>query len=276
MEWDFEANATVQTVDVVPEEYRSAYVEDKANQNYKVKDEFKGIVSAYVGVNKALKSANTRKKSDNDADAARRHQLKAVIDTMTELGLEPGDDANKLGEIIKTKVTELQGAVKNGKEVKVDLDKIKADTAKTIEEIKKAALADNQAMQSTLQEYMITGAAASAMAEAKVVEKGLDFLMPHVHKATKMIKDDNGKYVVRVVDNDGNARSDGKGGFMTVAQLVSEMKTTFPMAFESPKQNGGTGVKPGGGKVDPKVQNQNNEKSPNQKIAAGLGSLRRA
>ena len=96
--------------------------------------------------------------------------------------------------------------------------------------------------------------------------------MPHIKSQTRVFKDENGEYTVRVVDGQGDARSDGRGGWMSVRDLVAEMKTTFPMAFESTAPSG-TGAKSNQTERRPGVKSQ--DMSSVQKIAAGLSSAAR-
>jgi hypothetical protein len=117
---------------------------------------------------------------------------------------------------------------------------------------------------------MVAGDAARAMADAKVVENGVTLLMPQVRQFAKMVKDEStGDYTVRIVDGEGTPRMNGQGGLMTVADLVKEFKTTFPMAFQSDGK-GGSGHQDSGTKKT--VQQKTGEKSSIDKISAGLAS----
>ena len=59
-------------------------------------------------------------------------------------------------------------------------------------------------------------------------------LLPHVRASVKVIED-NGDFKVQVVDTAGNPRVNGKGEFLTIADLVSEMRQSdiFGRAFEA-------------------------------------------
>jgi hypothetical protein len=268
MPWDFTANKTVDSLDVVPEEFKPLYVEDKANQGYSVDPKVAPLADAYMGVNKQLTDAGKAKKSDMEKDAARRHTIKAISDILAEQGLTVDDDLSKLPETIKTKLSELMDQVKGGKQVKVDLDKIRLETEKKISEVKASAETDKTKMFSTLQKYMVGEAAAKALAENGVVEKGIELLLPQIRQFVKVIPEGD-EYIVRVVDAAGDARTDGKGGFMGIPDLVKELKTQFPMAFKA-QESGGTGKKPGSGTQTTQKKVGTEEKSSAQKIADGL------
>ena len=86
----------------------------------------------------------------------------------------------------------------------------------------------------SLEENVLIATATQAIA----AEKGSALLlMPHVRSRTKL--DDNGNPVV--VDETGNVRVGSDGKPLTIAQLVTEMKTdvsTFGRAFDASGQSG--------------------------------------
>lgn len=118
---------------------------------------------------------------------------------------------------------------------------------------------------------LIDNVATSALAAQK---GSVDLLLPHVQRHTRLKETDDGKFVVEVIDKDGNPRiGDSKGTPMSVEQLVAEMKQSdsYGRAFEGtgasgsgkqPDNAGGTGFNPGGA---PKSWAE--AKSPEEKAA---------
>lgn len=273
MEWDFIANGSVDTIDLVPEPFRGYYEEDKTAGAFVLKADIKPLAEAYTGASKKLGTITKQKKDDNNKDAARRLVIDGITAKLAEAGIEVGDDVGKLPDLIAEKFTELLGQVKGGKEAKVNLEAIKKDFDKrlTTELAKKdQALAT---MQGSLERYMVNASAATALSEAGTVEKGADLLMPIISKSVRVVQDD-GEYTVKVVDADNNVRLNNRGEPMTIKDLVVEMKTSYPMAFKSETKQGG-GKPPGTGKVPAAGMRQPNvaEKSAVQKISSGLANL---
>ena len=68
-------------------------------------------------------------------------------------------------------------------------------------------------------------------------------------------------------------RGNKQGGFMSVEEFVAEMKTQeqFQRAFDSEKPPG-SGTPPGGPKKPVLVKSKEGDKSPMEKIAAGLAA----
>lgn len=216
MEWDFAANQSIDedTLAKAPEGYRGAYV--KADDGkYVISDAYKPFVETINGLGGALKNERGVSKTlKGQKDAA------AVI--KENFGFDTVEEA-------KAKWDELNQTVATAS--KVDPGKIKADIEKTFDTERKALQGDNAKMKGTLERYLVDNAAISALAELKGNQK---LLGPVVKGMVELVKDGD-EYVVRVKDGQGDYRGDGKGGFMTVAGLVAEMKgdKDYAAAFES-------------------------------------------
>ena len=212
MEFDFEKNSTVDDIAVVPEEYRGVYVKGEDGK-YAIGDAYKAVVGAVVGFSKTVK--NVRKENDT----LRRGQVDLA--PWKGLGAVLNVDGDVTPEALKTAAESLIEKAKNGGEFKTNLAKMKEDMERAQATALAAKDTELTAMQTTLTKHMVTSAAVQAIAE----EKGTPaLLLPLISERARVVKDSDGAYVVRVFDDAGEARGDGKGGFMTVAQLVKEMK----------------------------------------------------
>jgi hypothetical protein len=100
------------------------------------------------------------------------------------------------------------------------------------EEEKRMAIAEKEAMYNSLEHYMRENAAEQALSAAGA--RG-NILLPHVISRTKLIKDSNGKYLLRVIDSDGDERFGSDGKPMTIEGLVTEMRQSddYSFAFDS-------------------------------------------
>lgn len=274
-EWDFIQNAAVDTPEIIPEQYRPLYVEDKANNKWVLPDTVKPLAEAYTGTFKKLTEINKQKHSDNQKDAARRHTIKSIAEVLKETGVEV--DENNLPElpnVLKSKINEFIEAQKNGKSITVDLEKARADFEKRVKEEQAKAGQVVAAMEVTLSKHLIQSEAAKALADEKVVQGGIELLMPHIKNSTKIVKDDStGDYSVVVLDQSGNARIGANGSYMTIPELVKEMKKAYPTAFQSDKPSG-SGLPPGQ-KTNAAANLPRPDKNPTAKIAAGLSKLAR-
>lgn len=254
MEFEFTKNETVDSLDKVPDQFRGLYGEGEGG--FRLQDAFKPVATAIDGLNKSLKA------SRRDADDAKRNRPDvsgfAAIGQL--LGLE-GDDAAS-ADALRGAVDRLLSESKDGK---VNWDRMKKDLEAGFNTKLQAKDGELQGMTKALQKYMITSSAVQAIAEHKGVA---DLLLPHIESRTKVVKDGE-DYVVRVVDENGDPRGNASGGFMSVAELVKELKAspTFGRAFESEAPNGG-GKQPGSGQRQAPVKQ--GEKSSMDKIAAGL------
>jgi hypothetical protein len=93
-----------------------------------------------------------------------------------------------------------------------------------------------KALNGVVERYLIDAQATAAIAEAKGVPA---LLLPHVKQAVKVVEED-GDYKVRVVDAAGNPRVNAKGEYLSIADLVSEMRQSevFGRAFEGTGHSG--------------------------------------
>lgn len=101
-------------------------------------------------------------------------------------------------------------------------------------------------LRKSLERHLIDAQATSAIA----AEKGIpDLLLPHVQRHVRVVESD-GEFSVRVVNDKGDPRVNGKGEPLTISDLIAEMKTNqiFGRAFEGAGQSGsGTPPANGGG-----------------------------
>jgi hypothetical protein len=258
MDFIFGENTTVPDINRVPEQFRVFYAQGEGG--YTLKDDYKPVTGAVDGLNKSLKAA----RRDADDQRKNRPDLSGFTAVGQLLGLDEENITNP--DAMKAAVEKVISESKDGK---VNWDKMKA----SLEQGFKSQLAtkDNElgAMGKTLQKYLVTTAAVQAIAANKGVP---DLLLPHITAQTKVVKEGE-DYVVRVVDQAGDPRGNASGGFMSVEDLVREMKASpvFGRAFESEAKQGG-GMQPGSGtgRAAPRQENL----SPQEKIARGLGNRR--
>ena len=106
----------------------------------------------------------------------------------------------------------------------------------------------------------------SALALAK---GNITVLMPHVLDHVKIIKDDSGEYVARVIDSNGTNRITDSGANMTISDFVTELKEKPEFQgdglFEKEKQSGGSGSK-----GNHSNENQDNKDNPFSKDGFNL------
>lgn len=257
MEFDFTTNQSLEDISVVPEQFRGAYAQG-TDGVYAISETSKGLVDAISGLSKSLKAARR--------DAA---QKGAKVD-FSQLA-DFGDFQDLDG--VKAHLTDLQSQLAAAAGGKVNLDKMKADMEKAFATKEQGYKDGSAKMQRTLEKYLIESTAVGALAANK---GNAALLLPHVKNRVKVVEDGE-DYVVRVLDDAGDFRGDGKGGFMTIADLVTEMKShkDFAAAFESEAPRG-SGAKPGTMERSAgQRQATGADATPHDRIRAGLAKRRR-
>lgn len=259
MEFDFSKNETVDSIDKVPEQFRGIYAQGQDGK-FAINSQFKGIATAIDGLNGALR--NERKST-----TALKGQKDVAAVVKEVFGLETVDE-------VKAKIDELTAQVTE--KSKVDPAKIKADIEKAFNVERDGLKGANAKMQASLERHMIDAAATSALAEAK---GNVKLLLPIIKQHAAVVADGE-EYVVRIKDGAGDYRGNGAGGFMTVAELVKELKgsSDYGVAFASDAPSGGG--KPTGGQQQQSRQTSQRQsqgdvqKTPAQMIADGLAKRR--
>ena len=263
-EFDFIENEKVAALDSVPEQFRSLYEPSKSetgDEIYVLSEVVRPLAEAYSGLARTYNETRGKVKSLNEESANRRRAVKGFEELATELGVE-GED---LVDGFRSRIEEMQAQVKGGKELKINLDKIKADMERTKDEALRTKDEELGFMRGSLERYLSNERAVAAIAKHK---GSIDLLLPLVRERVRVVQDGQ-DFVPRVVDESGDFRSDGKGGWMSVESLVEEMKRqpALARAFES-EVPAGTGSQPGA--MARRAPTTPETKNANQKIAAGL------
>lgn len=211
----------VDNLESVPENARSLYQQDG--------DKFKLQIEGYedpVGLKSAL---------NKEREAAKLATKQAQA--WSSLGKTP----EELQQLLEAqRKSDEDKAAKNG-----EWDKLKAQMQEQFGAERAKLESALKIKDSAIERYLIDAQATAAISEFKGVPL---LLLPHVKAAVKVV-DDGGEYVTRVVDVSGNPRVNAKGDFLTIRDLVSEMRQSdvFGRAFEASGTTGGGAVGGGSG-----------------------------
>lgn len=254
----FDFMTTLETLDGVPQNYQALYTKG---------DDGKFAIDPVLAKKLDVSGLTTALDKERKANKVATSQLDAW--KKLNYGATP--------EEVATKFTELQEAATKGAEGKTNWDKMKADLDAGHAKVLVTKDGEISAMRTTVEKHLVDNVAITALTEAK---GSAALLLPHVRSQVKVFEE-KGEYIVRVVDKDGDPRGDGRGGFMTIKDLILEMKSSqeFGRAFEATGTSG-SGKQPGSSKTGKEggAGRDASELNPTQKIALGLqkGQLGRA
>lgn len=258
MPFDFSKNQTVESIDSVPPDFQPFYKEAE-DGGFELDSENPVVaksVTVITGLNKALGKA--RKEVKDAAGSA--------VD-LTPLA-EFGDSPEAILETFQSKIDEVSKSKgkASAEDLQRQLDKARADWEKASSAEKEKLTTRAEGLLSHLRKHLVENALTQAM-----IEEGVDdpeLLMPHVLPSVSA-REENGDFVVRVVDEEGDIRHGSTGSEMTLIERVREMKgmDKYGRFFKSEAPKGG-GTPPGSGSRRPP---QTPEKmSPTDKIKVGL------
>lgn len=240
---------TVDTLDTIPEPMRAAYVEHDG----KYRLDLDGYEDP-AGLKSALQK-------ERDAAKTAQRTTKAWAD----LGKTPEEIRELLAAQAKA---EEDKATKGG-----EWDKLKAQ----IQQAHQAELAKKDdrigKLSKAVERRLVDADATAAIAAARGVPQ---LLLPHVRASVRVIEEEDGEFLVRVVDAAGNPRVNGKGEFLTIADLVSEMRQSdvFGRAFEATGTSGGGASQSNGAGGKTMTQAQFNAMRPAARAQAMASGVR--
>jgi hypothetical protein len=220
----------VDSLDAVPEKYRTLYVDDDGE--FKLEDD---LFSKIDKLAKTIEKERSRAK-----DSSREAKAWA------ELGGSPDEIKEKLATIEAKhaeEIEKLQKLIDEKGDSAGKIEKIKKELEKARDEAIAKKDQELAAMEGTLKSHLMESAAKAALAE----EKGkIKPLLPYVLNKLSFVKE-NGQYAVRVLDEDGEVRLTKDGKDMGIRELVQELKADpdFSALFEG-SGTSGSGSKPNG------------------------------
>lgn len=211
---------SVDKLDQVPEAQRGLYKQDTSGKFVLDLDGYEDPVGLKSALNKERDAAQAAAKQVRAWAALGKtpEEIQALVDTQAQA---ERDKLTKGGEWDKLKA---QMA-----------DQHKVEIGRKDERI--------TTLTRSLERRLIDADATSAIAAAKGVPA---LLLPHVRASVKVIED-GGDFKVQVVDVSGNPRVNSKGEFLSITDLVGEMRQSdvFGRAFE-PSGTTGSGATGGG------------------------------
>lgn len=273
MEYQFDLDNAISSLDNVPDDLKHFYSQGEGG--YRVSANMTGAAKRINGLTTNLSTERSKKTSANQEAAQFRTQtagFKALLDKL-EL---PEDKRNPegLAALIEDLNTKATAGGRKGEEAARQLDAVRQEMARDKAAALSAKDQELQGMQGSLFKYMVGDVANTALAEHKGNPL---FLRPHIDRMTKVVKEDNGEYVVRVLDDKGQIKYNGEGNPMTVPELVATLKKDdrFAAAFEGRVQGGGGASS--SRKTDPKqAANGDQAITATQRIANGLKARKAA
>jgi hypothetical protein len=221
----------VESLESVPESLRDEYVEVDSGQ-YQLK-----VLQGFVPKDKVEDVSGLKSALHKEREAAREaaRKVRQMQEQYADFDM---DEYQALREAQAT--AEEERAKRAG-----EYDSLKQQLVSKHTEEKSAWEKDRATLISGYEKAIAETATLQALAENK---GNPVFLKHHVLGATKVFKDDSGRFVTRVVDDAGNPRMNSDGNYLSVSEFVRELREneTYAGAFQGAGSSGG-GTPPGAG-----------------------------
>jgi len=223
MTFIFGQNETVTNLDGVDENLRPFYTANEAEDGFVIKPDLVEVSKAWDGIN----NANVAIRKENKGLSGKKVDLSGL----SEYGTTPAE----ILEAFKGRTKELSDAL-DKKEGHVNPEKIRVEMKKTHKAEMDVANKRADSYKTQLYDTLVKNVAMAAINEHKGNAK---LLLGFVENQVEM-KDIDGKLEPHVMDEDGDRKMGGAGSYMTVAELVKNMKgdKTFAALFDSEVNTG--------------------------------------
>ncbi|WP_163998671.1 hypothetical protein [Pyxidicoccus caerfyrddinensis] len=224
---EFEWQPEVDALDIVPEKFRGLYAKGEG-------EGAKYTLDADMVKRLDNSSLTTALKKERDSSK----ELKALVSAYQKLAKTP-EEAEKLVGDLRTQVAEAQKGKDGAATWEKQRTELESGHAKALGE-KEAAL---ESMRTALHKRLVHSEALAAITDAK---GSASLLLPYVERYVKVVEED-GDFLVRIVDAKGEPREHKTGGYVTTREFVAELKKNpdFARAFEGTGSSG-SGMRPGG------------------------------
>jgi hypothetical protein len=245
MEFEFQSEIPAEHATVIPKQYAGLYAKSEDGKSFRMDE----MLSKRLDTSGLTSALDKERKANREKDKA--------LGAYSKLGKTP--------EEIAEKIAALEKSGGEGADVAKRIEKLKAEMVQAHQAELEKERGVSTKMRASLDKHLIDAEATAALAEAKGTPV---LLLPHVRSQVKVFEED-GQFVARVVDKEGDPRTNGKtGGYMTIKELVAEMKKSpdYAPAFAAAGTSGG-GKQPGSSSNSGGMPGS---MTPTQKIARGL------
>jgi hypothetical protein len=223
MTFIFGQNETVTDLETVDENLRPFYVKNEEDDTYTIKEDLQGLAKAWDGM--ANTNATIRKENKTLSTG------KIDLSGLSDYGTTPAE----ILETFNNRKKELSDAL-DKKADHVNPEKIRVEMKKAHGVELDAAHKQRDSYKDQLYDTLVTNEAMKAISEHKGNAK---LLLKFVTEQV-MMKDVDGKLEPWVIDEDGDRKMGGAGSYMTVPELVKNMKGNkdFAALFDADVKEG--------------------------------------
>jgi hypothetical protein len=247
MEFEFPADgATIESLTAVPTHFQPWF--EKSGEGYALKADYRPHGDQFNGLTRNLKTTRTSLTKVNKESADRRGALSAFEGIIAALP-EDKRTADGLAAHLQDLETRAAAGGKKGEEAARQIENIKTEMAKSHAVEVGKWKSQTESLETEINSYLVDNV---AMAEIMALKGVPQLLMPVIKGRVKVQKGDDGKRQVVVLNDKGEARFNGSGDPLSIADYVKELQAdaTYGRAFEKSVKDGG-GTQPGKNKTTP-------------------------
>ena len=271
MEFEFNLDAPVENLDTVPSSFQHMF--EKTDNGFVVAEAHHGAAKVFNGLNSNLVSARKNTSSKNEEAAARRKEAQRLADGFRTLGITEFDDE----EAFNTALKDYQANAKKGKnsaDVETQLENLKSQMTTAHSKALGEKDTEVQSLESELRHLLVDSQFTSALAGAEATPLGIKALPKLVDKNIQVVRNDDGKRQVQILDDRGNIMYTAAGDPLSIPEYVKNLKDNEEYgAFFKSQIPGGADTQQLRKPQLPSHQRDKQTRSSVDKISAGLSRL---
>jgi len=222
---------------------------DYEEQNDEMSNEEQYEESEQQGEEEQQISPEEYQKMQNELEQLRKYQKKANEEAKNyRLKAKAYEEAGYSPEELKELREKEYQRQQKELERKGDFNKLKETLTREFTEKEKQYQSRIEQLQNSMEKTLVQREVVSAIAKHDGIET---LLQPHVERNVKLMENDDGTMVARVMDKDGSPAFNSKGEYMSVDDYVASLREhdDFGVAFRGRQQSGsGTRSAPTNGK----------------------------
>ena len=235
MEFEFDLNNPIETLDNVPNEFQGHY--EQTENGYVVSEGFKPIAKQINGLTSNLVKTRGKLQSTNNESAERRVKLSgftSILDTIEDL-------EDKSPEALKSYLDDLRAKASQGGKAGEDAARELTAAKQAMQAAHATELGERDtkitALSSKIRTLLVDNQLTLELTTAKGNPK---LLSPMLSQECDVRQDDAGNDVVVILDEAGQPRYNNSGDLLSIGERVAELKADpqFQAAFQGQVKGG--------------------------------------
>ena len=271
MEFEFQIDTPVENLDAVPSSFQHMY--QKTDDGFIVEEAHHGAAKAFNGLRANLTSARKNTNAKNEESATRRKAIQRLEDGFRTLGITEFQDEEGFNAALTTFMDDARKG-KNTADVETQLNNLKTQMTEAHNKVLTAKDTEVQKLEAELRHLLVDSQFTQALVGEGATSLGIKALPKLVANNIQVVREDDGKRNVQVLDDYKNIMYTASGDALSIQEYAKSLKENEEYgAFFKSNVPDGANTSPVKKSEIPSHQRDLQNRSSIEKINAGLTKL---